>query len=515
MRFVIGIDLGTTQTKSVLVDELGNLIDKSSASIPVYFPRTGWVEQKPLEILESVKTSVGNLLKRHPELTSENTVVGFDNQGETFILWNKNIGEAVTPAIVWQDTRGQKICEDLLTTNAVDENQLRKTTGLRLDSYFSAPKLLWVFQQQPEILAAARAGDVIFGTTDSFVLWHLSNGKLHITDPSTASRTLLFNINIMDWDQNLLDAFQVPKCMLPTVKPSAGYVGDIELTPGNMFSLHGLLVDQQASLFGQACFEEGDMKCSFGTGSFLLMNIGTVPKLSSNGLLTTVAWVLGGSESETEIETEDRSNLRSYALDGGVFVTGAAVQWLKDNLEILDDVGDSDEMASKSTDSDVVVVPAFQGLAAPHWETSFKCSMFGISRSTSKIDIVRATLDGIACRIYEVAKSMILDLRADENENQINFNRLKVDGGPTKNSYLMQRISDLLDMEVHVMQNTEGTAIGVANLASFSAYGTDLSVFSNSWKAERIYKPAMMSAERERILGKWGRAIEATRIFHA
>jgi len=257
------------------------------------------------------------------------------------------------------------------------------------------------------------------------------------------------------------------------------------------------------------------MKCSFGTGSFLLMNIGTVPKLSSNGLLTTVAWVLGGSESETEIETEDRSNLRSYALDGGVFVTGAAVQWLKDNLEILDDVGDSDEMASKSTDSDVVVVPAFQGLAAPHWETSFKCSMFGISRSTSKIDIVRATLDGIACRIYEVAKSMILDLRADENENQINFNRLKVDGGPTKNSYLMQRISDLLDMEVHVMQNTEGTAIGVANLASFSAYGTDLSVFSNSWKAERIYKPAMMSAERERILGKWGRAIEATRIFHA
>jgi glycerol kinase len=487
MKYLLGIDQGTTQTTAVVVDERGEMVEKSSAQLPARFPQAGWVEQDPFDIVRSVKEACAPLLEKY-----DITAAGFDNQGETFILWNVDTGEPVTPAIVWQDKRGESICKDLAPR--VDSNELRQKTGLLLDSYFSAPKLKWVFENHPEIRKKAHKGKLKFGTTETWALWSLTNGRLHVTDPSTASRTLLFNINSLDWDEELLELFDVPRTMLPEVKPSAGWIGDVDFGDGRPLPLHALLVDQQAALFGQACFNAGEMKCSFGTGSFLLMNVGDTPRLSDHGLLTTVGWSLDGHTT--------------YALDGGIFVTGSAVQWLRDNLKVIPDAASSNDAAQRSTDSGVVVIPALQGLAAPHWRTDIRGAMFGLNRSTTSDDIVRATLDGIACRVYEVVMAMSQD--AGQSPPQ-----LKVDGGPSGNPYLMQRIADLLNLEVHVSAALEATAIGIANLAGVSALGTSLDDLASKWKAERIYTPQIEEGERRKKLAQWNTALEAVKAYHA
>ncbi|MDO8753922.1 MAG: FGGY-family carbohydrate kinase, partial [Anaerolineales bacterium] len=351
-----------------------------------------------------------------------------------------------------------------------DPELLRQKTGLLLDSYFSAPKLKWVFENYPDIRKQAHESKLKFGTTETWVIWSLTQGRMHITDPSTASRTLLFDMNKFAWDGDLLKLFDVPPSMLPEVKPSAGYIGDVDFGNGKPLPLHALLVDQQAALFGQACFKAGEMKCSFGTGSFLLMNIGDKPRLSNHGLLTTVGWNFNGHTA--------------YAFDGGIFVTGSAVQWLRDNLKLIPDSASSNDAANRSTDSGVVVVPALQGLAAPHWRTDVRGAMFGLNRSTSSDDIVRATLDGSACRVYEVVMAMSQDLGQAPPH-------LKVDGGPSGNPYLMQMIADLLNLEVRVSAALEATAIGIANLAGVSALGTSFDELSKNWRVEKIYMPKM------------------------
>ena len=486
MKYLLGIDQGTTQTTAVIVNENGEMLEKNSAQLPARFPQAGWVEQEPADIVRTVKEACAPLLDKY-----DISAVGFDNQGETFIVWDAETGEAVTPAIVWQDTRGQSVCDSLASN--VDLNWLRQTTGLLLDSYFSAPKLKWVFENDPEIRKKAHEGKLKFGTTETWVIWKLSNGKLHITDPSTASRTLLFDMNKFEWDEDLLKLFDVPRSMLPEVKPSAGYIGDVDFGNGKSLPLHALLVDQQAALFGQACFNAGEMKCSFGTGSFLLMNIGGKPQLSNNGLLTTVGWNFNGHTA--------------YAFDGGIFVTGSAVQWLRDNLKVIPDSASSHNAANKSTDMGVVVVPALQGLAAPHWRTDVQGAMFGLNRSTTSDDIVRATLDGIACRVYEVVTAMSQDAGTPPPH-------LKVDGGPSGNPYLMQMIADLLNLEVRVSAALEATAIGIANLAGVSALGTTFESLAKNWKAEKLYKPQMKNEEREKKLAQWNKALEAVKKFH-
>jgi len=486
MNYLLGIDQGTTQTTAVIVNELGEMLEKNSAQLPARFPQAGWVEQEPADILQTVKEACAPLLDKY-----EISAVGFDNQGETFVVWDKETGQPVTPAIVWQDTRGQSVCDSL--ASHVDPNLLRCKTGLLLDSYFSAPKLKWVFENHPELRQQAHEGKLLFGTTETWVIWSLTKGRLHITDPSTASRTLLFDMNTFDWDDELLASFDVPRSMLPEVKPSAGYIGDVDFGNGKPLPLHALLVDQQAALFGQACFKAGEMKCSFGTGSFLLMNIGEKPRLSDNGLLTTVGWNFNGQTA--------------YAFDGGIFVTGSAVQWLRDNLKLIPDSASSNEAANRSTDSGVVVVPALQGLAAPHWRTDVRGAMFGLNRSTSSDDIVRATLDGIACRVYEVVAAMSQDLGQQPPH-------LKVDGGPSGNPYLMQMIADLLNLEVRVSAALEATAIGIANLAGVSALGTSFDTLSANWKSETIYTPNMKKEEREKKLTRWNKAVEAVKGFH-
>lgn len=486
MKYLLGIDQGTTQTTAVIVNEHGEMVEKNSAQLPARFPQAGWVEQEPEDIVRTVKEACAPLLSKY-----EISAVGFDNQGETFIVWDVETGKAVTPAIVWQDTRGQSVC-DALASN-VDLNWLRQTTGLLLDSYFSAPKLKWVFENDPELRKKAHEGKLKFGTTETWVIWKLSGGKLHVTDPSTASRTLLFDMNTFQWDEKLLKLFDVPKSMLPEVKPSAGYIGDVDFGNGKPLPLHALLVDQQAALFGQACFKAGEMKCSFGTGSFLLMNIGDKPKLSNNGLLTTVGWNFNGHTA--------------YAFDGGIFVTGSAVQWLRDNLKFIPDSAASHDAAKNSKDAGVVVVPALQGLAAPHWRTDVQGAMFGLNRSTTSDDIVRATLDGIACRVYEVVTAMSQDAGTPPPH-------LKVDGGPAGNAYLMQMISDLLDLEVRVSASVEATAIGIANLAGVSALGTSFDQLAANWKAEKVYTPGMNEEERRKKLERWNKALAAVKKFH-
>jgi len=487
MKYLLGVDQGTTQTTAVIVNEHGEMIEKNSAQLPARFPQAGWVEQNPHDIVRTVKEACAPLLDKY-----EIAAVGFDNQGETFVVWDKDTGEPVTPAIVWQDTRGQSICDAL--ASSLDLNLLRQKTGLLLDSYFSAPKLKWVFENYPEIRKQVHAGQLKFGTTETWVIWSLTNGKLHITDPSTASRTLLFDMNRFEWDDDLLKLFDVPKSMLPEVRPSAGYIGDINFGgTGKPLPLHAMLVDQQAALFGQACFNAGEMKCSFGTGSFLLMNIGDKPRLSNHGLLTTVGWNFDGHTA--------------YAFDGGIFVTGSAVQWLRDNLKVIPDSASSHEAANRSTDGGVVVVPALQGLAAPHWRTDVRGAMFGLNRSTTSNDIVRATLDGIACRVYEVVLAMSQDLGQRPPH-------LKVDGGPSGNPYLMQMIADLLNLEVRVSAALEATAIGIANLAGVSALGTSFEELSKNWKAETSYLPKMSGEEREKKLTQWNKALNAVKAFH-
>ncbi len=487
MKYLLGIDQGTTQTTAVIVNELGEMVEKNSAQLPVRFPQAGWVEQEPADILRTVKDACVPLLDKY-----DISAVGLDNQGETFVVWDNDTGEPVTPAIVWQDTRGESVCKAL--ASHVDPNLLRQKTGLLLDSYFSAPKLKWVFENYPDIRKKAHEGKLKFGTTETWVIWSLTKGKLHITDPSTASRTLLFDMNKFEWDADLLKLFDVPRDMLPEVKPSAGHIGAVDFGDGRPLPLHALLVDQQAALFGQACFRAGEMKCSFGTGSFLLMNIGDKPKLSNNGLLTTVGWNFNGHTA--------------YAFDGGIFVTGSAVQWLRDNLKVIPDSASSNDAANRSTDTGVVVVPALQGLAAPHWRTDVRGAMFGLNRSTSSDDIVRATLDGIACRVYEVVMAMSQDLGQTPPH-------LKVDGGPSGNPYLMQMIADLLNLEVQVSAALEATAIGIANLAGVSALGTSFDELARNWKAEKVYRPKMKEDERGKKLAQWDKAVEAVKRFHS
>jgi len=492
MKYLLGIDQGTTQTTAVIVNEFGEMMEKNSAQLPARFPQAGWVEQEPADIVRTVKEACAPLLDKY-----EISAVGFDNQGETFIVWDKDTNEPVTPAIVWQDTRGQSICEALAASASspltANPELLRQKTGLLLDSYFSAPKLKWVFENYPDIRKKAHEGKLKFGTTETWVIWILSKGKLHITDPSTASRTLLFDMNKFDWDDDLLKLFDVPRSMLPEVKPSAGHIGDVDFGNGKPLPLHALLVDQQAALFGQACFKAGEMKCSFGTGSFLLMNIGEKPKLSNNGLLTTVGWNFDGHTA--------------YAFDGGIFVTGSAVQWLRDNLKLIPDSASSYDAAKRSSDAGVVVVPALQGLAAPHWRTDVRGAMFGLNRSTSSDDIVRATLDGIACRVYEVVLAMSQDLGKAPPH-------LKVDGGPSGNPYLMQMIADLLNLEVRVSAALEATAIGIANLAGVSALGTSFDELSKNWKSETTYTPKMSDTDRSHKLTQWKNALDAVKGFH-
>jgi glycerol kinase len=486
MAYLLGIDQGTTLTTAVVLDEEGTLAASRSVQAPARYPQPGRVEQDPWRILDSVRQVAGPLAREYPL-----AALGFDNQGETFLIWERGSGRPLTPAIGWQDKRGLAVCQQ--ATGRVDPEWLRRKTGLLLDTYFSGPKLAYILDADPDLAAAARRGQALFGTVDSWVLWQLSGGRLHVTDPSTASRTLLFDINRLSWDDDLLSLFGVPAAMLPEVRPSAGYVAALDLGAGPPVPLHALLVDQQAALFGQACFAAGQMKCTFGTGAFLLMNTGRQPRLSQHRLLTTIAWQVAGETT--------------YALDGGIFVAGAALQWLADGLRLLPDAAASSQAALESVHPGVIFVPALAGLGAPHWLPEARGAIFGLSQATTPADLARAALDGIACRVYEVVQAMANDAGQAPAA-------LKVDGGPSANTYLMQSLADILGIDVQVAATREATGAGIANLAAHSALGIGLPELARRWRPERLFHPAISADERATRLTAWQRGLNAVRRFH-
>lgn len=478
-EYILGIDQGTSQTKALIMDRAGRVLATNSA--PVHTSVTGetQIEQDPLDILRSVEDACAPLLADYPA-----TIAGLDNQGETFLLWEASSGAPLTPAISWQDKRGAAICAEL---EAAGHGPLvRERTGLLLDPYFSASKLAQVLRDQPALARRGAAGELRFGTVDTWLMWKLSGGRLHRTDPSTAARTLLYNINTMAWDDELLRLFDLPRSILPEVVPSAGNAGEITIG-GRALALHALLCDQQAALFGQGCLAPGSAKCTFGTGAFLLMNSGSTPAHSSHGLLGTVAW--------------QTPALTHYALDGGVFVAGAAVEWLRDEMGIIATAAESDALAQSADPATTpLYIPALAGLAAPFWQPEARGTIFGLSRGSGRAELARATLEGLAQRVADVADAM-------QSDAGLPLAALRVDGGPARNRFLMQSLADSLGAEVQVAAEVEATASGVAHMARHHAHGVPLDAIAASWRAAEVYTPQITAETRAARRARWQRAV--------
>ncbi len=484
--YILAIDQGTSQTKALIIDTDGRVLATNSAPLRTRIVGDSQIEQDPYEILASVQSACAPLLEYYPA-----TIVGLDNQGETFLLWDARTGIALTPAISWQDKRGMAICVELEA--AGNGPLVREKTGLLLDSYFSAPKLAHELRANPELRRRAESGELRFGTIDSWIIWMLSADHAHLTDPSTAARTLLFNIQQQQWDEHLLALFDIPAALLPTVVPSAGMAGEITVA-GHTLALHALLCDQTAALFGQGCIGPGEAKCSFGTGAFLLLNTGQQPSRSTNGLLSTIAWQL--------------PEATHYALDGGIFTAGAAIEWLRDGLGMLATSAESSGMAERADPATTpICIPALAGLAAPYWRSNARGTVFGLSRGSGRAELVRGTLEGLAMRVGDV----LLAMQADA---QLTIPYLRVDGGPARNHFLMQTIADDLGVEVQVAAEVESTALGIAQMARYSATGVPLVEIAGGWRGSAIYEPQIGADERRVRRARWERAIAAALAFY-
>lgn len=491
-KYYLGIDQGTTGTTVLLLDEDWNLISRSYREHTQYYPQPGWVEHNAVEIWEKVLEAVKEVIQKAAIHPRDLRCIGLDNQGETVVLWDKSSGLPVYNAVVWQDRRTS---QDADLISATYGEIIRKKTGLVVDCYFSATKIKWIIDHIPGVKEKIQSHQICAGTMDSWLIWKLTNGKVFTTDQSTASRTMLFNIHTGDWDNNLLDIFQIPREILPQINDSASLFGftDPSIFFDSKVPISGSAVDQQAALFGQACFTTGSVKTTYGTGCFMLMNTGNIPVYSDHGLLTTVAWGL------------NNHNL-TYALDGGVYIAGAAVQWLRDKLKIIHSASETASIAKSVKDSGgVYFVPAFSGLAAPYWDQYARGTLLGIVGGTEPAHIVRATLESIA---YQVKDN--LDIMIKDSGKPINL--MRVDGGASVNDFLMQFQADILGIPVDVPVITETTALGAAYLA---AYGIgdyeNLDELSQQWKLQLRYEPKMTSSTRDYLLENWHRAVERSR----
>jgi glycerol kinase len=484
-KFIIALDQGTTSSRSVLFDQKGQIVDIAQQEFTQIFPKSGWVEHDPMEILSSQMETLSNLIKKNDVSANEIAALGITNQRETTVVWDKNTGKPVYNAIVWQDKRTANICERLKKEGY--EAYIRENTGLMVDSYFSGTKISWILDNVEGARSKAEAGDLLFGTVDSWLVWNLTNRKVHATDYSNASRTLVYNIKSLKWDDKLLKALSIPKSMLPEARPSSGDFGSYELN-GVAIPIAGIAGDQQAALFGQACFEPGMAKNTYGTGCFMLMNTGEELQHSYNGLLTTIAWGLDGKVY--------------YALEGSVFIAGAAIQWLRDALQIIEKASDSQEIAESLKDNhDVVVVPAFAGLGGPYWDMYARGAIFGLTRDTGKDHIVKATLDSLAFQTRDILEAM-------QKDSGIELKELKVDGGAAANNYLMQFQADILGTNVERPEVIESTAQGAAYLAGISVGLWKKEDIVNNRIIEEQFIPSMGSKEREKLYATWQKAVK-------
>lgn len=486
-KFIVALDQGTTSSRSVLFDENGHQLAIAQQEFEQIFPHSGWVEHNPQEILDSQLATFKKLIRNNTIDINSIVGIGITNQRETTVVWNKLTGKAIYNAIVWQDKRTASICEALKNQDL--EDYVKKTSGLVIDSYFSGTKIKWILDNVHGAKALAEKGDLLFGTVDTWLLWNLTNGKVHATDYSNASRTMIFNINTLEWDEKMLKALDIPKNILPEVKPSSYHFGDFEFENCKI-PIAGIAGDQQAALFGQACFKKGEAKNTYGTGCFMLMNTGENVQYSQNGLLTTIAWGI--------------NNKIYYALEGSVFIAGAAIQWLRDGLMLINSTEESESIAAKvKGDNPVYVVPAFAGLGAPYWDMYARGAIFGLTRDTGKNHLVKATLESLAYQTKDLVSAM-------QEDSKIELTSLKVDGGASANNLLMQFQADILNTEIERPKNIESTALGAAYLAGIAVGLWKQQDINSNKEIERIFKPSMSDQQREKLYKGWEKAIERT-----
>ena len=488
MKYVLSIDQGTTSSRAILFDKTGQKIQIAQREVKCLFPNSGWVEADAIAIWVSVMDVINEVLIKSNLTIDDIDSIGLTNQRETTVVWNKKTGMPVYNAIVWQSRQSAPICEALN-----DKKELiHQKTGLLINPYFSASKVRFILDHIENGQELAESGDLLFGTIDSWIVYKMTMGKVHATDVTNASRTLLFNINDMKWDEELCKLFNIPMCMLPTVRPSAYDYGQVSFLRSDVH-ITGVIGDQQAALFGQTCFESGESKNTYGTGCFLLVNTGNKPVLSKNGLLTTVAWQIGDQVT--------------YALEGSVFIGGAVVQWLRDEMRLIHHSGDSEKVALESPSGEIYIVPAFTGLGTPYWDDDARGAVFGLTRGTNKSQFVRAALEAIAYQCKDVVEVM-------QKETNQTIKNLKVDGGATKNGYLMQFQSDILHTVIKLPKCLETTALGAAYMAGLeSGYYANLESIKKIHEYQAIYNPKMSKKEINRLYEGWKTAIKATRMF--
>jgi glycerol kinase len=483
-KVILALDQGTTSSRTVLFNGDGQIAGISQQEFRQIFPQPGWVEHDPREILNTQLGTLHKVIAEHHVKATDIAAIGITNQRETTVLWDRKTGEPVYNAIVWQDKRTANICEDLKRRGL--ESYVRENTGLVIDSYFSGTKIKWILDNVAGIRERANKGEIAFGTIDTWLIYNLTGKQKHVTDYTNASRTMLFNIRELKWDEKLLKELDIPKEILPAVFPSAADFGSF-VHEGVSIPITGVAGDQQAALFGQACFNPGMAKNTYGTGCFMLMNTGGNIQLSKNGLITTIAWGIGG-----KVE---------YALEGSVFIAGAAVQWLRDSLHLIDQSKDSEYFATKALGSnDVYVVPAFAGLGAPYWDMYARGAIFGLTRDTGKDHIIKATLESLAYQTKDILQAM-------EEDAGIKLASLKVDGGACANNVLMQFQADILGTEVDRPEVIESTAMGAAYLAGIHAGLWKKDDIVKNRKIQKCFKPEMGSEQRDRLYKGWQKAV--------
>jgi len=485
MKYILSLDQGTTSSRAILFDHAGSIVAVAQKEFPQIFPKPGWVEHDPRDIWSSQAGVAAEALTKASVGAADVAAIGITNQRETTLVWDRISGKPIYNAIVWQDRRTAGIC-DRLRARKLDR-MIRRKTGLVIDAYFSATKVQWILQNVRGARARAKAGELAFGTVDSWLVWNLTGGKVHVTDASNASRTMLYDISRGDWDDELLKIFGVPRSMLPEVRSSSEVYGVTALLD-HPIPIAGIAGDQQAALFGQACTKPGMAKNTYGTGCFMLMNTGTKRIASKNNLLTTVAWRIGGRTD--------------YALEGSIFIAGAVVQWLRDGLEFFRSAAEVEALAAGVSDTGgVYLVPAFAGLGAPHWDQYARGTIVGLTRGSTKAHIARAALEGIVLQVMDVLKAM-------EADAGIKLKELRVDGGASANDLLMQLQADLLNVPVVRPKVAETTALGAAYLAGLAVgFWKNQADIARQWQADKHFKPAMKPIARSRITKGWVRAL--------
>jgi len=489
-HYILALDQGTTSSRSLVFDEQGNIISQAQKEFRQLFPQPGWVEHDAEEIWSTQYGTMAEAVAKANINMKQIAGIGITNQRETTVVWDKSSGQPIYNAIVWQDRRTASDCDKLKSAGWAET--IQRKTGLIIDAYFSATKLKWILDNVTGARQKAINGELAFGTIDSWLTWKLTNGEVHVTDVSNASRTMLYNIHSLQWDEELLKIFDIPASVLPEVKPSSkiyGVTGSI--IPDSRIPIAGIAGDQQAALFGQLCTQPGMVKNTYGTGCFMLMNTGEKAIASKNNLLTTIAWQI--------------DNKTVYALEGSVFIAGAVVQWLRDELKIIRTSAEIEKLAAQVKDTEgVYIVPAFAGLGAPHWNQYARGSIFGLTRGSSNAHIARAALDSIAYQTFDVLKAM-------EADAAIHIKELRVDGGATVNNQLMQFQSDILNTKVVRPKITETTALGAAYLAGLAVgYWKSVEEIQEQWQADKSFSPSMVDEKRNELVKGWQRAVNAS-----